>query len=222
MNQHSKSKYEFPAALPLRAVKPGTNLLISGPSASGARELALTLALADGDGREGHLLISTDVGGRQLLRRCEETIDEFDRSRVAIVDAAGGADDQNRFAGHAIEIEDPGDLTALEIEFSMLYETLAERELAGVRIGVFSVSSLLVHARHRHVARFVHMLTGRVIATDDLGVFLVDSTAQDERATETMERFCDGSIEVRTDGDSYELRTDGLMGQPTEWTPFDL
>lgn len=222
MDPDAQFRYWFQPGLPVTSVAPGTNLLVSGPTGSGARAIARDLVTA-GTRHEGVLLVSADVGGQALLERLDETPELVTRSMLGIVDCVGATPDEHRrFRAHAEPISDPGDLTSIEIEFSLLYEKLAERDPRGIRVGLFSLSALLAHAPHQDVSRFLHMLTGRIIATDDLGVFVVDSTTQDARTVETMSRFCDGHVEVRdADGEGPELRVSGLDDQPETWTPVD-
>mgnify|MGYP000061751292 CR=1 FL=1 len=214
MTRNAAAQFRFPAGLSVDGVDPGTNVIVGGPSGRGAREVALRLAMAGGED-EGVVLLSADVGGRSLLDRAEDVTGGFDRARVGVVDCSGIEDDQQRFDEHGRTIDDPGDLLGIQMEFSVLYETLVERGLDRVRVGVFSVSSLLAHADLRAVSRFVHMLTGRVIATGDLGVFVVDEAMQDDRTVDAIERFCDGAIDVRdgTDG-TFEARVRGLGVEP--------
>lgn len=221
MTQDTEYGYEFQPGLPIEGVAKGTNLLLGGPSASGARAVALDLLTA-ATRHEGILLISADVGGEALLQRLDESPQPITRSMLGIVDCSGSAPHQDRrFLAHATPIEDPGDLTSIEIEFSILYEKLSERDPRGIRIGMFSLSSLLAHTSLKNVSRFLHMLTGRIIATGDLGVFVCDSAAQDERTVETLRHYCDGYVEVRDAGDVMELRVDGLPDQPEEWAPVE-
>lgn len=226
MTQTSKHAYGFPEAVPLESVDPGTNLLVSGPSARGARELALRLVVPPTLSNDGLLLLSADVPGRALLERCEEVGPAVDRERLGIVDATGtGTDEHRRFGTTGEPIDDPGELNRIAMELSQLYESVVREGVEGVRIGVFSLSSMLVHAPQREVSRFVHMLSGRVIATDDLGVFLVDSTADDERVVDGVAGFCDGRIEVRSaDGGehAFEARVEGLEGHDGSWEPFEV
>lgn len=220
MTQDARRQFEFPSSVPVDGVGPGTNIMVGGPSGSGARDVALQLVAATRSD-EGTLLVSADVGGRALLERTDDVLGQVDRSRLALVDSAGFGDDQRRFAEHAESIDDPGDLMAIQMELSVLYETLVERGLDRIRTGVFSVSSLLAHADLREVSRFVHMLTGRVIATEDLGVFVVDSAMQDDRTIDAIEQFCDLTVDVRDgDGDGLELRVRGHDASPEAWTAF--
>ena len=222
MKSDARSDFRFPAGFSLDGVGPGTNVMVSGPSGRGARDVALRIAMASLDeDDEGVLLLSADVSGRSLLERAEAAAGPIDRSRIGVVDCSGMEDDQQRFDEHGESIDDPGDLMHIEMEFSTLYETLVERGFARVRLGVFSVSSLLAHADLRTVSRFVHMLTGRIIATDDLGVFVVDETIQAGCTVDAIERYCDGTIDVRDgeDGDEFEVRIRGFAAEPGSWTP---
>lgn len=218
-----QSLYEFQPGLPVPGVAAGTNLLVSGPSGSGARQIGLELC-SWATSKEGVLLLSADVEGRVLLDRLDEIPRPVTRSMLGIVDCSGVAThDEERFVAHTAPISDPGDLAAIELECSLLYEKLAARDPRGVRIGVFSVTSLLAHSSFKEVSRFLHLLTGRIIATEDLGVFVLDTTIQDERVVETMRHFCDGHVQVRrADDGGVELQVRGLDDRPEMWEPVDF
>jgi hypothetical protein len=216
-------RFELPEYLPVDDLAPGTNVVVSGPTAAGARRVALALAAA-GDRDEGLLLVSMDVGGEALLAHCETVAEDLDRERVAVVDCSGAADDQRRFAAAVGDIDGPGDVGAVGMETSRLYEELIARGHDQVRVGVVSVSTLLLSADLPTVSQFLHALTGRVVALGDLGVFLVDSTAGDRRATEALERFCDHRVTVRREDDGRPaVRIDDVVrpGGLGEWTAFD-
>lgn len=219
MTAENSSLFTVPTALSLDELAPGTNVMVNGPSGNGARRVALQLMMAGHATNDGVLLLSADVSGRALLERATSVAGEFDRGQVGVVDCSGVADDQQRFDEHGETIEDPGDLMGIEMEFSVLYETLAERGHDRIRLGVFSVSSLLAHADLRDVSRFVHMLTGRVIATRDLGVFLVDGTMEADTTVDAIEQYCDATIDVR-DGETseFEARIRGITTDSAGWT----
>lgn len=214
-------RYEFPAGVPLEAATPGTNLLVSSPSGLLARELALDLLTAASPS-EGLLLVSADLEGYELLDRLDTPARSVDRSRLGVVDCTGpGERADERFTTHAEPIANPGDLTSIEVEFSVLYDKLAAAA-SSIRVGLLSLSSLLAHASFQAVSRFVHMLTGRIIATEDLGVFAIDSAIEDERTVETLSNFCDRHVRVRPAGDGgVELRVDERLAEPGTWTTLE-
>ena len=222
MSQRHQRSYEFDD-LPLSGVAPGTNLLVSGPTMAGTRDLALKF-VCDGNGREeGSIVISTDTGGRKVLRTCESFVDDLDLSQIGVVDCVSNQRDQSRFDQAVRPISSPGDLTGISIEFSSLYQALAREDITRVRTVLYSVSTLTMYTEFPTVCRFVHSLTGRVASSDGLGVFVVDPTTQDERTVNTIAQLCDGRIEVReTDDGQQQLRVRGLPDQPREWTPFSL
>jgi KaiC/GvpD/RAD55 family RecA-like ATPase len=219
MNENDRERFTSPSGLSLDSVRPGTNVMVSGPSGRGARNVALRLVMASAESDDGVLLVSADVDGRALLDRAADVAGPLDRTRIGVVDCSGLDDDQQRFDEYGESIEDPGDLMRIEMELSTLYETLTGQGYDRVRLGVFSVSSLLAHADLQRVARFVHMLTGRVIATDDLGVFVVDETMQDDRTVDAIEQFCDATIDVRDGEDgAFEARVRGLDAETESWS----
>jgi len=211
-------RFGFPEPLLPDGVKPGSNILVVGSADSGARELALGLLAVESYRNEGQLLLSADICGRDLLEEAAAATGTFDPSRAAVIDCSGIVDEEHRFDHHNSDIDGPGDLLGIEMEFATLYETLRESGYERVRIGVFSVSSLLADADLRTVSRFVHMLTGRIIATGDLGVFHIDSSRDDAVTVDVMERFCDRRIDVRRAEDgTVELRSEGHGETAEAW-----
>lgn len=221
MSREGGFRYEFPAGLPVSGVAPGTNLLVSGPSPAGARQVALELLTTGSEG-EATLVVSADESGRELLDRLDDPPRPLERSMLGVVDCVGSADDDRRFPAHTRPISHPGDLSAIEVELSILYEKLVARDPAGVRVGLVSLSALLAHGSFREVSRFFHMLTGRVIATDDLGVFLLDSTVEDRETVETMRHYCDAHLQVRAEDGALELRATGLDAELETWSPVEF
>lgn len=218
----SHRDYAFRGEVPLNEVAAGTSVLVAGPITSGARELALTLALPERSS-EGSVFAATTVDGETLLNQCGELDPDLDRSRIRIVDATGGSPGASGSPDWLRRVADPGDLTALGMALSSATDDLAADGLSGIRIGVPSVSGLLADADFRPVSRLVHLLAGRVEAIGGLGVFYVDTSTGDDRAADTLAKLCDARIDVReTDGPDEELRSRRLTGQPEGWVPFSV
>jgi KaiC/GvpD/RAD55 family RecA-like ATPase len=220
--KHIGIRFGFPTPILPDGVEAGTNILVKGDSDSGAREVALRLTEAETYRNDGQLLLSADVNGRRLLDTAATMTDTLDPSRIAVIDCSGIADKEHRFDQLTAPIGGPGDLMDIEIEFATLYEKLRASGYDRVRIGVFSVSSLLAHSDLPTVSRFIHMLTGRIIATGDLGVFHIDSTLDADVTIEIIEHFCDLTVEVRRRADGeVELRSCGHAAEDSDWHLLD-
>lgn len=205
--------------LPIRPIPTGTNVLIVGPPLDGARRLLFEL-LADDDGSEGMILVTTDVSGEEAIEDYRACGGEFEPDRMCVVDCS----QQNRASeGPIRQVASPEDLTGIGIEFSSLYESLHSRDRSLVRVGLNSVSTLLVYADDfRTVYRFLHTFTSRIRTADGLGVAAIDPEAAEETALGTITQAFDAQIEVRNGAEGIELRIRGLPDQPEGWQSLSV
>ena len=206
------TRYEFPD-LPLSSVDPGTNLLLTGPTLDGARELLLRLLL----GEDGVVIITADTSARKVLSAFEGIGGRVDRERVRVVSCGQERDDE---AGEfAASVGSPGDLTGIGIEYSGQYEQVYARGYDTVRTGIYTLTPLVVYSEDvRPVFRFVNTVTSRIRTADGLGVCAIDPSAHDERVVTSVAQPFDARIDVREAGGDIELRVQGLPDQPSEWT----
>jgi hypothetical protein len=208
------TRYEF-ERLPLEPIPAGTNILLSGPSINGTRQLLLEL-LADNDGNDGVMLVSTDDSAEATAKAFEDAGGVFDTSRTCVLDCTK---DGTSGDGPIREVSSPADLTGIGMEFSSLYESLLGREHPRARIGLDSVSTLLMFAEDfRAVFRFLHTLTSRIRTGEGLGVATIDPEATDQKALGTISQAFDARFDVREGG---EFRVRGLDDQPDGWLSVD-
>ncbi|MFW5928858.1 MAG: DUF7504 family protein [Halobacteriota archaeon] len=220
MSRSNDYVFGFPSLLEVSGVPAGTNVLVSGPLEGGGLDVALALT-APGEGSdEAALLVAADRSGEHLLERYGDIDVDVDPARVGAVDCSTEST-SNRFIGRHGSIDGPGDLGSIAVEISSLYETLVKRGPSGVRMGLFSVSGLLEHAEHREVTRFVHAFTGRVIATEDLGVVYVDTARSEAAVVDGFSHFCDVRVDVRSSGEGAEVRVTDTEGLRQAWTKLD-
>lgn len=202
--------------LPIEAVPAGTNILVAGPSLGGARELLLEL-LADNDGQEGIVFISADIAGTKLIDAYQSIGGQFDPGRMCVIDCTK---QQSGSDGPIRHVASPSDLTGIGIEFSSLFESLHGRGSGRVRVGIWSLSTLLMYADDfRAVYRFLHTLTSRIRTADGLGLAAIDPEATDQQALGTISQAFDARIDVRESEAGAEFRVKGLDG-PTDWEPI--
>lgn len=212
----SEDAYAF-RGVPLSGIRPGSTVLVSGPTHGGARALALRMLAGNAD--EGAIIITTNQRSSRIVEDCERVGIEVAADRTAILDCVG--DDPQNVPARVLPVSSPSDLTGIGMRFSQVYNEFETAGLSRVRTGLYSVSTLLTFSDLRTVSRFVHTLTGRIDSVDGLGVLLVDPSNHDDRVVGTLSQFCSGRIDVREEGGRSELRTRGLADQPREWTVFD-
>jgi KaiC/GvpD/RAD55 family RecA-like ATPase len=220
MSQSEAEPYEFGDDLPISGIEPGTNLLVSGPTMAGTRDLAFRLVTDGNDRNEGMVIITTNKGGEKVLSECEGFCGDFELSQFGIVDCVSKQHGRDRFSERIETVSSPGDLTGVGIKFSGLYETIHRTGSERVRVGLYSLSTLLMYSDFQTVSRFVHTVSGRIAATGGLGVFLIDPSTQDERVVSTMTQLCDGRIDVREHDGNREFRVRGLSDHSRKWMEF--
>lgn len=222
MNEQRDDAYEFEDDFVLTSVAPGTNILISGPSATPARSLAFRFVLAGNACEDGMILISIDKGGKQLLTQCENLCDNLDHRRFRAIGSQNTTPKQGTNTNWYKSVSTPGDLTGLGIKYSTLYEGLYQNERERIRTGISSLQTLLMYNDLRTVFRFLHVLTGRVTALGGVSVLYVDPTTLDNQTVSTIAQLFDGEITVRErEKGNTEFRVRGLERQLTDWAPFD-
>ncbi|MDS0259436.1 hypothetical protein NDI56_08530 [Haloarcula sp. S1CR25-12] len=204
-------RYEF-GDLPLNSVDSGTNLLLTGPTHGGTRELLLRLLLGD----DGVLIITADTSARQVLTAFEAVGGAVESERVRVVSCTQERDEE--LGQFVASVGSPGDLTGIGIEYSGQYEQVYARGYDTVRTGIFTLTPLLVYSDNvRPVFRFVNTVTSRIRTADGLGICALDPSAHDDRVVNSIAQPFDARIDVR-EADGLELRVTGLADQPDEWT----
>ncbi|WP_439026887.1 RAD55 family ATPase [Haloarchaeobius sp. DT45] len=210
--------YDVSHTLPVPELRPGTNMLVTGPPMSGKYELCCSV-LADGlQAGDGALVVTTQNDAGSVRDRVGVT--DPDAPPLGIVDCVSkerGIDpaehDMNRF------VSSPGDFTGMGMSSSRLLEEFVQRDQQA-RVVLDSVSQLLMYADVKTVFRFLHILTGRISAAGAIGFATLDANAHDEQTVNTVRQLFDGMVETRNGKDGRELRVVGLGAEPTGWVAF--
>lgn len=208
--------YSF-ASLPLADIRPGTTVLVAGPTHGGARELALRMLA--GESNEGAIIVSTNERSSRIVEECKRVGLDVRADSTAVLDCVG--DEDQSVPARVLPLSGPSDLTGIGMRFSDVYRDFQRAGIERVRTGLYTTSTLLTFNDLQTVSRFVHTLVGRIDSVDGLGILLIDPSNHDERAVGTLAQFCSGRIDVRDADDGPELRARGLADQPRDWTAFD-
>ena len=186
-------------------VKPGTNILITGPPLSGKRSVCLDVLSAGASDGEGAIVVSTQDGAERVLGAFEErNLLDGERPPLAVIDCVSRQQGVNELfdddrVGYT---SSPVDLTGIGIQFSEFLQTFyADRGVERNRVLLHSLSTLLMYADLQTVFRFLHVFTGRVQSVGGLGLYTIDSTAHDDQAMNTVRQLFDGIVTTREDGE---------------------
>ena len=197
----SQSMYELGSDFGDATVDPGTNILVAGPPLSGKRELAMNVLKQGSDREEGSIVVTTRDNAERVLDDFEALVGSPENVDVGIVDCV------TKHQGRSVSDTDlvkyassPVDMTGIGIKFSeFIEEFTAYRDIEHNRVMFDSISTLLLYSDLRTVFRFMHVFTSRVEKADAVGIHVIESTAHDEEAMNTLKQLFDGI--VRTDED---------------------
>lgn len=178
-------------------VEPGTNLLVSGPPLCGKRRLALEALAHGADDGEGAVVVTTRDSADRVLAEYRSLLSNPDGTSPGIVDCVtrhrGGSPRETDLVKYT---SSPGDMTGIGIEFSGFLDAFYTGGVHQNRVVVDSLSTLLVYSDLETVFRFMHVLTSRIADTDAIGLHVLDSTAHDDEARNTLNQLFDGLVEV--------------------------
>jgi hypothetical protein len=239
------------SAEPLDAVAldPGSNVLVTGPPMTGKRRLLLRLLAAGGsgdapgaggrpdggtrgkvetgagDGREDDpdtVLVTTRRSAPAVAREFEAVGGRRDGlSIVDCVSRVGGLDRPTRRTADRRYASDPGDLTGIGIGVTEFVRRRYEGDRAA-RVGVHSLSTMLMYADLRRLFQFLHVVTGRIAACGFVGAFVADGGVLDDRELAILRQPFDALVELResTGRSGRELRVRREDGGGIGWTPL--
>jgi len=184
----------------------GTSALVSGDAKSA--RTAFYDAIADGlENGEAVIVVGTNDSPTQVIAALGDrtTVDE---ERLAIVDATGEGEDGVVDGVTVRAVGSTGDLTGLSLAFAKQLQLLEDRGVADrVRVGLDTVSTLLMYAEVQTVFRFLHVFTSRLGSADLLGLFTLTPDMHDEKQVNTVRTLFD--TEARVEGGRVSLRGSG-------------
>jgi KaiC/GvpD/RAD55 family RecA-like ATPase len=199
----------------LPAFRPGSNVLVRGPTLAGKRDLALGLLTALSPD-ERPVVVSAAADATSIRRRLVAAGRADVSDDCYVIDAV-----RSQVAGRAVIRTDggdrrtwyassPNDLTGMGISTG---NALSAIHAAGdrPRIVVDSLSTLLQYNSLERVYRFLHVMNGRVRAVDGVTIQVIHADAHTDREVATLAHLFDSVVDV-TDGtsdgsDAVDVRT---------------
>ncbi|MFB6119246.1 recombinase RecA [Halosegnis sp.] len=119
-------------------------------------------------------------------------------------------------------VSTPADLTGLGIALSgFMQDCYHDSTRRRTRVGIHSLSTLLMYADIRRVYQFVHTLTTRVQSAGFAGAFALDTSAGDSETRERLLQLFDAAVETRETDATTQLRVRGGDFGPRPWTEYN-
>ena len=207
----------------LDSVRPGTNILVSGPAMTGKSDLAYSM-LAEGSRRgEGAIVMSTGDPADVVFDDFRSRVPDLDESRLAVVDCrgeGGRSDERTDEGGLVYHVSSPGDMTGIGIGITKGIETLANNGAVEGRFALDSLSTMLTYTDRKAVFKFCHVLSSRFDSTGYVGLFTIDTEAHDDQTIQVLKQAFDGMVEIRNEDGTRQARVLGLPNTPTDWREY--
>jgi hypothetical protein len=187
------------------AFDPGTSILVTGPSME-VEETLLDMVGAAGRNDETGIVISTNWAAPDVVSALGQR--SAVAGRLGVIDTTG-RDRNPPVSGAEVEyLSSPGDLTGMSLEFAKLVRGFQERGAGQrVRVGLMTVSTMLMYTDVQTAFRFLHVFTSRIRSGELFGVFALDPSMHDDKAVNTIRaifsseaRVADGEVELRGSG----------------------
>jgi KaiC/GvpD/RAD55 family RecA-like ATPase len=202
--------YDLGPELHSESVEPGANILISGPSLSGKRRLAMEALAHGANNGEGAVIITTRDSSDRVLTDFNSLLEDPESAHIGVVDSVTEHQGQSASdSGLVRYASSPLDMTGIGIKFSeFIEEFYTNRSLQQNRVVLDSLSTLLVYSDLQTVFRFMHVLTSRIEDADAVGLHVIEANAHDQESLNTLKQLFDGIVEVDAD-ESVSLRLPG-------------
>jgi len=202
--------YELGMPFSGMVVEPGTNLLVTGPPLAGKRHVLLETLAVGARNDDGTIVVSTRDSGSRVRTSFDTLVDEQTVEGVGIVDAVTQHIGRPTDAPMTKYTASPRDMSAIGIKFSEFIQSFyTDQQRERNRVGIDSLSTLLLYSNLQTVFQFMHVFTSRVENVDGLGLYTIESTAHDAESLSTLTQLFDGRIAVDESGTATLTLPDG-------------
>jgi len=190
---------EIPRDADISRFEPGTSILATGDSGD-ATEFVYDL-LSGASSRDEPVILITTNDDSELAVDAFEKRGAFSPEHVGIIDCTAQDAGQPHRDVLVERLASPGDLTGISLQVAKLVKRFGETDSGtGFRIGVATVSTMLMYNDTETVFRFLHVFTSRIRSGDWLGVFALEPGMHDQQTVNTVRAIFDCEVRLTEDG----------------------
>lgn len=191
-----------------RSFDRGTSILLTGEP-HGVRDRLFDTVAEGIEGGDAAILVAADAGAETVLGELRDR-DALVADRLGVVDVTGEGGPASVGGVPVEHLGSPGDLTGTSLEFAKFLDGFSGSDPpTGVRVGLVSVSTLLMYADLQTAFRFLHVFTSRIRSAGLFGLFPLYPEMHEDQTTNTIRAIFD--CEAAVDGEGVEVRGSGHL-----------
>jgi KaiC/GvpD/RAD55 family RecA-like ATPase len=202
------------------SIRPGTSVLVSGPTMTGKDDLLFELLGAGVDRGEASIVVTTDRDGEETLDEITTYAERPDQSLLSGIDcrANSGREEHELDSGALLySVSEPSEFTGIGIGITKSFERMDDDDVTTGRMALTSLSTMVRYADRKTVFKFCHVLSQRLDSAGFVGFFALNSGAHDDQTVQVIKQAFDANIEIREEGGERQARLLGIDARPTEW-----
>lgn len=223
MSKKTEHTYDLSGVLgfeSLSSVRPGTSILVTGPTMTGKDDLLFDLLAEGAQQDEASILMTTDMDGEDALDSIRAAGSGIDTSLLAAIDCRANSGREERELDderYVYSVSEPAELTGIGIGVTKCFDRMSDQSVTSGRMGLTSLSTMVRYADRKTVFKFCHVLSQRLDSAGFVGLFTLNTGAHDDQTVQVIKQAFDANIDVReTDGDR-QVRVLGIDSKPTDW-----
>jgi KaiC/GvpD/RAD55 family RecA-like ATPase len=168
--------------------------------------------------------VTTRESATHILEWFKEKKLDLPLDRIGIIDCVSKTLDSAVGENENIKIaSSPVDLTGIGVKISQFFEEFSKKKnIQKIQLHINSVSTILMYSNIQTVFRFLHVFTGRIKSTGNIGIYVLESGMHSEQAIATLTQLFDGIIEIESKNDRNLIRVVGLSSKPTPWFEYEI
>ncbi|MBC7115182.1 MAG: hypothetical protein H5T47_06130 [Archaeoglobi archaeon] len=186
-------------------VPPGSNILIFGPPECGKDVILRRILLRGLRNGERAIYVTAAISSIHESKFFERM--KF-RDEITFIDPiSSGILEVSRISENVELAPSPADITVLNVKITQAMEKyLKEDRKRKIRIGINSISTLLMYNNPQVIYRFMHSLTERVRLTRSLGIYILEQGMHPVEIENMFKQLCNCIIELRKGQSSPLMR----------------
>lgn len=207
---------EFEAA---SSIRPGTSILVSGPTMTGKDDLLFELVGTGVDRDKAGIVVTTDDEGEVTLDEVRSYGDGEGSLLSAIDCRADSGREQRELDDGAFvySVAEPSAFTGIGIGITKCFDRMEEADVSNGRLALTSLSTMVRYADRKTVFKFCHVLSQRLDSAGYVGFFTLNTGAHDDQTVQVIKQAFDANVEIRQEGGERQARLLGVNTNPTEW-----